>query len=70
MGLFNKQFQTNFTEHQKKFYNPPIKDEIEVEKYYNNINKNFSPNNIQIMAVHVLLEKHRLENFKKNVHFH
>ena len=43
MGLFNKQFQTNFTERQKKFYNPPIKDEIEVEKYYNNIDKNFSP---------------------------
>ena len=69
MGLFNKQFQTNFTERQKQFYNPPIKDEINVEKHYNNIDKNFSPNNIQIMAVHVLREKHRLDKFKKECPF-
>jgi len=69
MGLFNKRFQPNFTEHQKKFYNPPITDEIDVEKFYDNLDKTFSPNNVQIMAVHVLREKHRLDKFKKECPF-
>jgi hypothetical protein len=67
MGLFNKQIETNFTERQKKFYNPPLKDEIDLNdlnKVFNNLDKTFSPNNMQIMAVHVLREKHRLDKFK------
>jgi len=69
MGLYNKQFKEEFTSSQRINSIPPIYDDIDIQSIEKEYSDFFSPNNIQLIPVHILKEANRLNFFKENCPF-
>ena len=69
MGLYNKQFKEEFTSTQRLNSIPPIFDNIDIQSIDKEYENYFSPNNIQLIPVHILKEANRLNFFKENCPF-